>query len=691
MEKHKSEVVTLDPASDNRSPSEISLLLDDRLDDEPFHHKPFRKPPLEGEERKAKEMGLHLLQSIHPTDFVLLMYGFMNDNKIDLDTITDKDLDRSENTVSWYDFKSMTIYSGVHKSSYTRDEVIKAAERLTDYYPEEETGPFTEKNADRTYSLLDPEHMEYMMLYYYGRHNMCMLVRVVPWQAMFLNVIPWDLDPVHQPAGFHRTMNDDMSMQKNDCMLASKRMLQDIHLGFVNDMATSPFFFSNGMKSEFFKHVKEEGDLNKLFLAVDKFSKSGQPKTFLYCIVATAKPNTDFLGQVLALFMESDLSLEEKTLQLTASCAAACRWGHTLIYEKLCGKVKKPTFEMLRKTVIGGNVDIMRGILRDYNWSEHETCSAMEWACFLGLDDVVNELHNFGVCFSERCLYYAASLGNMGLFLRICSEGHDLESTFKDGQTLLHVAAERGHFSIVEFLVHRGGVNVNAENSKGETALHLALENGHEEVVETLLDGDVDTNHQDAVGSTLLHKACAMGNLQLVDKILTVGCNTDVRDHSGRTILHKAAFGGNLDIIQRLRQHDHQMDVFDNNGNSVMHYASIQGHRHVVDYVINEFPELIGKENDEGWNPIACASFGGHFTVVDFLTQHRVGTHVITKSGKHAKQLAEEGLSCKQSNMKYFMEQFGEFVTFGSISSFNQVVKLLNDIDQRAKSKEGNC
>ncbi|XP_060062501.1 ankyrin-3-like [Ylistrum balloti] len=689
MEKFKSNAITFDPEKDDRSPAEVSLEIDDSLDVKPFHHRPFRKPPIIGKEQQYQtDDKVHQLHMFHETDFVVLLYGFMNDNKIDLATITDADLDSKKDNITWFDFKSMTMFASVNKQRYTRTEINAAAERLTGYYIEEGIGPFTEKNLDGTYRLLDPEYMEYAILYYYGRSNMCMLVRVAPWQAMFMNIIPCDLEPMHLPIGCDSSRFDSMTMGERDCMLASERMIKEILEGNVNDLVTSPFFYSRRMKKEFFKLAKEEGNLNEIFSAVDKFSKPERPKTFLYCIVANAMPNLDFLDQVLTLFMKSDLSHEEKILQLTASCAAACRWGHILIYEKLSRLIETPTFEILRKAVVGGNTDIMRGILRDYEWSETATRSAMEWACFLGLGDVVRVIQGAGVRFSKRCLYDAAYGGNKGLFFEICNEGYDLETRFKDGQTVLHVAAERGHFSIVEFLVHRGGVDVDTENPKRETALHISLKNGHEEVAETLLDGNANTDLRDASGSSPLHKACALGNMHLVERILATGCNSNPADNDGRSVLHKAAFGGNLDVIRRLRQLGNAVDVLDTNGSSVVHYASIQGHLQIVEYFMNEYPALIAKGNEERWNPIACAAFGGHFEVLDFLVRNHAGILVVTSSGKNARQLANEGLSFKESNEKYYMEQFKEYVSFGSIGSFNKSIELLTDVDRQIASND---
>ncbi|XP_021368628.1 tankyrase-1-like [Mizuhopecten yessoensis] len=688
MEKLISKAVIYDPNKDDRPPYEVSLQIDDRLDVEAFHHRPSRKPPLEGEELDASEDRIYKLHMYHETDFVLLMYGFMNDNKIDLNTITETDLDSKVDNVTWYDFKSMCIYSGVKKHQFTRGGIKEAAERLTSHYADQDIGPFTVKNPDNTYRVLDPEYLEFSMLYYYGRHNMCMLVRVVPWQAMFQHVFPGDMEPMYLPEICQGRKYDEMSLETRDCMLASKRMLQDILNGFVNDLATSPFFYSHTMKNQFFKFIQKEGDLNEVFVAVDKFSKPGRPKTFLYCLVANAKPNLDFLDQVLTRFLKSKLSEKEKNLQIIASCAAACRWGHVLIYEKLSRLIKKPTFEMLRKTVVGGNVDIMRSIVRDYNWSEKESRSAMEWACFLGLDSMVRVLQDQGIRFSDRCLYVTAFGGNMGLFFEICSEGVDFETKFKDGQTVLHIAAEKGHFSIVEFLVHRGGVDVNTENSDRATALDLALRNGHLEVADTLLDGGANADHQDARGSTPLHKACASGNMQLVERILSTGCSVDLLDNTGRSVLHKAAYGGSLDVIQRIRQLGNKVDLLDKYGSSVVHYASIQGHLHAVEHFVNDFPALIAQGNANRWNPIACAAFGGHFPVLDFLKRNHAGILVVTSQGKNAKQLAEEGLAFRESNEKYYMKEFEEYVSFGSVERFNQVIEALSDVTRQIESDD---
>lgn len=49
--------------------------------------------------------------------------------------------------------------------------------------------------------------------------------------------------------------------------------------------------------------------------------------------------------------------------------------------------------------------------------------------------------------------------------------------------TALHVAAQRGHYAIVRYLVEEGGASVAQRSGSGETARELAEKGGHPQVV----------------------------------------------------------------------------------------------------------------------------------------------------------------------------------------------------------------
>jgi ankyrin repeat protein len=56
----------------------------------------------------------------------------------------------------------------------------------------------------------------------------------------------------------------------------------------------------------------------------------------------------------------------------------------------------------------------------------------------------------------------------------------EADSKDRDGQTLLSLAAERGHEAVVRLLVERDDVDPDSRDDEGRTTLFYAAERGHE-------------------------------------------------------------------------------------------------------------------------------------------------------------------------------------------------------------------
>jgi ankyrin repeat protein len=59
-----------------------------------------------------------------------------------------------------------------------------------------------------------------------------------------------------------------------------------------------------------------------------------------------------------------------------------------------------------------------------------------------------------------------------------------------NGRTVLHVAAEKGHATVVELLLQKGAELDSKDKEYGQTALHVTAENGHEAVLKLLIEKD---------------------------------------------------------------------------------------------------------------------------------------------------------------------------------------------------------
>ena len=90
-----------------------------------------------------------------------------------------------------------------------------------------------------------------------------------------------------------------------------------------------------------------------------------------------------------------------------------------------------------------------------------------------------------------------------------------------DGNSPLHIAAEHGQSSMVEFLFGVQGVDVNAGNNKGQTPLMLAVLKDYFHIVRIMLvHENCNVNVQDRMGNTALHLALEKENALISRELL---------------------------------------------------------------------------------------------------------------------------------------------------------------------------
>ncbi len=138
--------------------------------------------------------------------------------------------------------------------------------------------------------------------------------------------------------------------------------------------------------------------------------------------------------------------------------------------------------------------------------------------------------------------------------------------------TLLMIAAENGHASVVEVLL-KAEANVNAVDSKGFTPLHVAAENGHASVVEVLLKAKANVNAVGSEGWTPLHVAAENGHASVVEVLLKAEANVNAVGIEGCTPLHFAAGNGHVDIVNLLLEKGANVNAVDRYGKTPLDYA----------------------------------------------------------------------------------------------------------------------
>jgi ankyrin repeat protein len=129
------------------------------------------------------------------------------------------------------------------------------------------------------------------------------------------------------------------------------------------------------------------------------------------------------------------------------------------------------------------------------------------------------------------------------------------------GRTPLHFAAAGGHTEVAELLIAKGA-DVDVQDVWGGRPLHDAVDNGHRDMAQLLLDHGADVNakvedwaswpaHREC-DWTPLHYAAGMGYDAVVELLLARGAEVNARDPYGQTPLYEAAFYGYTPVVQRL-------------------------------------------------------------------------------------------------------------------------------------------
>lgn len=153
----------------------------------------------------------------------------------------------------------------------------------------------------------------------------------------------------------------------------------------------------------------------------------------------------------------------------------------------------------------------------------------------------------------KKELISAVIKGDLETVNRFLDHGADFNSTNKQGDNILVLAASQKHIEIVKSLLHHGAT-VDLQGSMGFTALRLAIGRGNLEIVDILLRNGANVNAIDRDGNTPLINAVRKGSLEIVEKLLSYRADLSIKNKSGQTPLDIAFEKDNVDMINLLTE-----------------------------------------------------------------------------------------------------------------------------------------
>lgn len=201
-----------------------------------------------------------------------------------------------------------------------------------------------------------------------------------------------------------------------------------------------------------------------------------------------------------------------------------------------------------------------------------------------------------------------------------------------EGNTALHIAAERSYTSIIELLLAHGArpMKKNAKNKipyqmanaearkvfrkfetfkeivskcvngmasllikkryeDDNTALHVAASfDTLYDAVGNLLQAGADANAQNCYNQTPLIIAVEGENTRIAKKLISAGARADdIESRRGQSAIHIASYNNNIEMMKLLtRRNGVNINIIDNDGKTALAYAIVKNSRNLVQHLL---------------------------------------------------------------------------------------------------------
>ncbi|ETN78900.1 ankyrin repeat protein [Necator americanus] len=221
-------------------------------------------------------------------------------------------------------------------------------------------------------------------------------------------------------------------------------------------------------------------------------------------------------------------------------------------------------------------------------------------------------------CVSENGytpLMCAVADGNWTSTVTLLSLGAQRDAADANGNTLLHMAAERGHVMILEGLLMFLGNEVNRPNSDGNTPMHLAARGQHAACLDRLLNTNhLHSNIQNANGDSPMHIVCGLPESPT-----------------------KIAMVGRLLANARLNLHLYNEDEL-----TPVHIAISKDCYKTMELIMQSRPQQLNADTGNGFSPLLLAAFYGRRKCTESLIELNADVCRFSKLGRTALHLALE-------------------------------------------------
>jgi len=222
-------------------------------------------------------------------------------------------------------------------------------------------------------------------------------------------------------------------------------------------------------------------------------------------------------------------------------------------------------------------------------------------------------------------LHHAAAAGRKDNAELLLAAGAEINAADRIGLHPLEWAAFAGRLPVVEFLVEKGGADL-------DTALFLAAQQGQNNIVRFLLEhgASPDAHYNGTV--TALHVAARQGNTELARLLLTHGAHPNFVEHNRSTPLEYAVGQSSKEMVELLFAHGAIIPRKPSGYRTIFHtWALGVGDTNIAELLLSRGADVNAKGSD-GQRPLHFAARQGQPHAVEWLLRH--GAEVNARDGK---------------------------------------------------------